>query len=100
MSETDMAAADDAVKVSSITVDASEGIRPPADIVSWCEGHPGVTHLKATEHESSGRPRMIVTSIIGVSIDELPDGWTVSYVKSHGGDTILSLTTDRTEGDA
>jgi hypothetical protein len=100
MSETDMAAADDAVKVSSITVDASEGIRPPADIVSWCEGHPGVTHLKATEYEASGRPRMIVTSIIGVSTDQLPDGWTLSYVKARDGDTVLSLTTDRTEADA
>jgi hypothetical protein len=85
---------DDGVKVSSITVDASEGVRPPAKIVSMAENHAGIYHLTAREYTSSGRPRMSVRSSIGFSKTDIPAGWRFSHARPLGdGDVKVVLTT-------
>jgi hypothetical protein len=87
---------DDGIKVSSITVDASAGIRPPASIVSMAETHAGVYHLIADEYESSGRPRMVLRSTIGVGDTAIPDGWRFKHAKPAGdGDVDVILTQTR-----
>jgi hypothetical protein len=81
--------------VSDVTVDASSGIKPPAEIVAFAEDSHGVYHLKTDSYDT--RSRMVFLSSIGVSHADTPDGWEIAYASPRDGDLKLVLAERRDE---
>lgn len=67
---------------STIDVRVTEGIRPPAAIVDMCESHQGIKQLTTGRYDLSGRVRMEIVSIIGVSQHDVPEGWYISNARA------------------
>jgi len=67
---------------STIDVTVNDGIRPPADIVAFCENASGVKELRTGRYVSSGRVWFKIMLSISFSTHRLPDGYRVTHARA------------------